>query len=174
MDASDRYNEDLKEGKQVCADLIMRVLTEGMLYGDGKPGHPRGCTVILKVGARQQCSPRHRMTFNSRNEGLKRNTQYSPRHGMKFNSRIEGLKRDTQYSPRHRMTVNSRKSGLRNAANYAHHITGWRMTRRGCTYCTGPWVKGLQAKPELNGQEATVVEDPLRAGAYTRPLLGST
>ena len=70
MDASDRYNEDLKEGKQVCADLIMRVLTEGMLHGDGRPGHPRGCKVILKVWPRQQCSPRHRMTFNSRNGGF--------------------------------------------------------------------------------------------------------
>ena len=43
----ERYDENLKDGKQACVDVMMRAVTEAGRAADGRPGYPRGTTVVL-------------------------------------------------------------------------------------------------------------------------------
>ena len=65
--------------------------------GNGNGGSLAATTGALSVGPGRHVSPRHRMPFNSRNEGqaalhevVGRHRHFSPRHVMPFYSRNEG------------------------------------------------------------------------------------
>jgi len=91
--------------------------------GNGNGGSLAATTGALSVGPGRHVSPRHRMPFNSRNEGqaalhevVGRHRHFSPRHVMPFYSRNEGHDAlhevvGRRFSPRHGMPFYSRNEG---------------------------------------------------------------